>query len=139
MPFHDPLPGHIDQVISAANAVALIVHEIEAAPSRVAVMQREIEGLQAQIKFTEQSLESEQKSFDAERRRSLDARRHDYLVSEQVERDLSTQLSAAREKLREMQNALGAARAKVDDLARECRRLERLWQHPGAVPVGGGG
>jgi chromosome segregation ATPase len=126
--YQDPFPQKLDDLLSCARIVAPLIPEIEAVPAQVASLRRELESLTATITFTQTLLADEKRTFDAERSRSLDARRHDYLVSEQVERDLSSQLSAAREKLREMQNALGAARAKVDDLARECRRLERY--HP---------
>jgi chromosome segregation ATPase len=137
MPFRDPFPDKLDHLLSCARIVAPLIPEIEAVPAQVESLQRELESVGGEIAFTQTQLVNERKSFDVERRRSLDARRHDWLVGDQEERDLAAQLSARREELRAVQNHLGAAHKKVDELARECRRLERLWQHPGGVPLGG--
>jgi chromosome segregation ATPase len=128
MKYFDPVPGHLDEVLNAAQAVRAIVSDIEAVPSQVAVIQREISGLQNQIKLAQAALRSEQTAWENERRQHLEDRGHEFLVSSGLEQELAAELADAKAKLRALQNEIAAGRAEFEKIAAECNRLER--HHP---------
>jgi predicted nucleic acid-binding Zn-ribbon protein len=128
MPFRDPFPDKLDHLLSCARIVAPLVPEIEAAKAQVASLQRELESVGGEIAFIQTQLVDERKSFDAEKRRSLDARRHDWLVGDQEERDLASALADAKAKLRSMQDKIAARREEFEALAKQVNRMERY--HP---------
>jgi chromosome segregation ATPase len=136
MPQRNPLPDYVDNVLSAARAVSLIVPDMEAAPAQAKRLQKELASLETQITTARQSLAKEKSEFDTWRRQAVDEGAEDQTQRDLEQRDHEKEVATLRATAISLQNRAQAEGLKLAEIVKECRRLERQLMHPHAVPLG---
>jgi hypothetical protein len=124
-----PIVSKYDHLLECARAVQ-IAPGLDALPTTLKTLRGELEATNELIELALKSLTSERKAYEAERRRSLDARRHDYVLHEQEQRDTATQIAALREETVRLQNLAMDERRRFDKMVSEIKRMERQAMQP---------
>jgi predicted nucleic acid-binding Zn-ribbon protein len=124
------LSTDLDTLLTAARIALPCATKMERTKAEVEDLQAQIASVTAQIKLVQASLASEKAAFAEWRRKALDDKSLSDTGDELELRGLSREIEATQTALREIHNQLAKGRDEVERLSRECRRCERLIEHP---------
>jgi serine phosphatase RsbU (regulator of sigma subunit) len=130
MSYQYPLLSKYDHLLATAQAVALVVDEIDSLPATLKTLQGELSATNELIDLAQKSLVSEQAAFHAERVRALNDRRNDYQLHEQDQKDQLAHIAALRAEAVQLQNRAADERRRFDLLMKQYRQLERQLAYP---------
>jgi predicted nucleic acid-binding Zn-ribbon protein len=134
MPYNNPLPTYLDNVLGAARAVAVIAPDLDALPKTLKALRAEVSAIEEATALTEQSLVSERKAHTAEKHRHINALHHDYQIDEHDRRDHARHIGELKAEALRLQNLAADERRRFDKMTAEIKKFELQLAHPVAAP-----
>jgi hypothetical protein len=125
MPFTvDPFPAKLDNLISRARAVALVVDHIDAVPAQLPPLQSELARITAEIARLKSVIQSETTAAETERRTGIVA---DPVGPSDLDR-LTAMIEAKRAEAVRLQNEVAAEHKRCEAIAREYQKLSKALE-----------